>query len=219
MNPRSVLKAAFGYLRKNPDEVVKAAQNATSLKFGVPLASLRWLAGQIQGKKAPKEVEIDATPPALRLSAVVDAMGTPMRAAASIKIDEIHVSPESIRVGIRLRDVKLTILSDIESPVAMLVKSGALDLSKPGNVAKFLPKRPPAIVDAHDDRIVLDLMKVPQIAANKALRKALSVITPVLGIGSIETDADHVYVSFKATPAGLAEAIGALTARSPSPAR
>jgi len=213
MNPTSVLKAAFGYLRKNPDEVVKAASNATSLKFGLPLASLRWLAGQVKGKKAPKDVEIDATPPALRLSAVIDAMGTPMRAAASLKIDEVFISPESIRIGVRLRDVKLAILSDIESPVAMLVKSGALDLSKPGNVVKFLPKRPPAIIDAHDDRIVVDLMKVPQLAANKALRKALSVITPVVGIGSVETDADHVYVSLKATPAGLAEALGALTAR------
>ena len=105
LNPRAVLKAALGYLRKNPDEVMKAASNATTLKFGVPLASLRWLASQIQGKRAPKEVEIDATPPALRFSAVIDAMGTPLRAAASIKIDEVNISPESIRVGVRLRDV------------------------------------------------------------------------------------------------------------------
>jgi hypothetical protein len=210
LNPKAVLSAAVGYLRKNPDEVVKAATNATSLKFGVPLASLRWLAGQIQGKKAPKEVEIDSTPPALKFSAVIDAMGTPLRAGASIKIDEVHISAESIRVGIRLRDVKLAVLSDVESPVSMLVRSGALDLSKPGNVVKFLPKKPPAIVEAEDDRIVLDLMQVPKIAANKALRKALSVITPVLGVGAIETDDDHLYVKLKATPAGLGEALGAL---------
>ncbi|MFO0638851.1 MAG: hypothetical protein U0183_06545 [Polyangiaceae bacterium] len=210
LNPKAVLSAAVGYLRKNPDEVVKAATNATSLKFGVPLASLRWLAGQIQGKKAPKEVEIDSTPPALKFSAVIDAMGTPLRAGASIKIDEVQISADSIRVGIRLRDVKLAVLSDVESPVSMLVRSGALDLSKPGNVVKFLPKKPPAIVEAEDDRIVLDLMQVPKIAANKALRKALSVITPVLGVGAIETDDDHLYVKLKATPAGLGEALGAL---------
>ncbi len=210
LKPSAMLKAAVGYLRKNPDEVVKAAANATALKFGVPLAGLRWLAGQVQGKKAPKDVEIDSTPPALRLSAVVDAMGTPLRAAASIKIDEVSVSAESIRVGVRLRDVKLAVRSDVESPVAMLVRSGALDLSKPGNVAKYLPKRPAAIVEAEGDRIVLDLMKVPKIAANAALRRALSVITPVLGIGSIETDSDHLYVSLKATPAGIPEAIEAL---------
>lgn len=210
LNPKAVLSAAVGYLRKNPDEVVKAASNATSLKFGVPLASLRWLAGQIQGKKAPKEVEIDSTPPALRFSAVIDAMGTSLRAGASVKIDEVHVSSESIRVGIRLRDVKLAVLSEAESPVSMLVRSGALDLSKPGNIVKFLPKKPPAIVEAEDDRIVLDLMQVPKIAANKALRKALSVITPVLGVGAIETDDDHLYVKLKATPAGLGEALGAL---------
>lgn len=210
LNPKAILKAAVGYLRKNPDEVVKAASNATALKFGVPLASLRWLAGQIQGKRAPKEVEIDATPPALRFSAVIDAMGTPLRAAASIKIDEVNISPDSIRVGVRLRDVKLAVLSDVESPVSMLVRSGALDLSKPGNVVKFLPKRPAAIIEAEGDRIVLDLMQVPKIAANKALRKALSIVSPVLGIGAIETDGDHLYVKLKATPAGLGEAIDAI---------
>ncbi len=208
--PAAILGAAVGYLRKNPDEVVTAATNATGLKFGVPLAGLRWMASQLQGKKAPKEVEIDSTPPALRFSAIVDAMGTPLRAAASVKIDEVSLSADSIRIGIRLRDVQLSVVGGAESPVAMLVRSGALDLSKPGNIVKFLPKRPAAILEAHDDRIVLDLMKVPKIAANKILKKALSILTPVLGIGAIETDDDHIYVKLKATPAGLKQALVAL---------
>ena len=74
INPGAVLMAAVGYVRKNPDEIVRAAVNATGLRFGIPLASLRWFASQVQGKKAPKEIEIGSTPPALRLSAVVDAM-------------------------------------------------------------------------------------------------------------------------------------------------
>ena len=38
---------------------------------------------------------------------------------------------------------------------------------------KFLPKRPPAIVEADGDRIVLDLMKVPAVADNRRLRRML----------------------------------------------
>lgn len=209
--PRAILQAALGYVRKNPDEVVRAAVNAASLRFGVPLAALRWFAGQLpEGKKAPKDIEIGSSPPALRVGATVDAMGTSVRASAAIKIDEISVSSDSIRVGIRLRDVKLALVGDSDSPVATLIKSGALDLSKPGNVVKVLPKKPDAIVEANDDRIVLDLMKIPKIADNPRVRRLLSTITPVLSVGAIETDKDHLYIRLKATPAGLPQTIGAI---------
>jgi len=204
---RSMLKAAVGYVRKNPDEVVRQAVNATGLTFGVPLATLRWFAGNIKGKKAPKDVEITSAPPALRFSAVVDAMGTPVRASAAIKIDEITINTEQVRIGIRVRDVKLALAGESESPVATLIQSGALDLSKPGNLVKFIPKKPPAIVEAEGDRIVLDLMKVPKIANDPKVKKILSIISPVLGIRSIETDRDHLWIKLRATPAGLPEAL------------
>lgn len=212
LNPRAMLQAAVGYVRKNPDEVVRAAVNATGLRFGVPIATLRWFAGQLKGAKAPKDVEISSAPPALRLSAVVDAMGTPVRASAAIKIDEVTITGESLRVGVRLRDVKLALVGDSDSPVATLIKSGALDLSKPGNLVKFIPKRPAAVVEADGDRVVVDLMKVPKLANDPRVRRALGVISPVLGIRAIETDRDHLYVKLRATPAGLPEAIGKLRA-------
>jgi len=205
-----MIKAAVGYVRKNPDEVVRAAVNAGGLRFGIPLATLRWFAGQIQGKKAPKDVEITSVPPALRFSAVVDAMGTAVRASASIKIDEVTISTEALRIGVRLRDVKLALVGESDSPVATLIKSGALDLSKPGNLVKFVPKKPPAVVEAEGDRVVIDLMKVPKLAANKRVKQILTILSPVLGIRAIETDRDHLWIKLRATPAGLPEAIGKL---------
>ena len=208
---RSMLKAAASYVRKNPDEVVRQAVNATGLTFGVPLATLRWFAGNLKGKKAPKDVEISSVPPALRFSAVVDAMGTPVRASASVKIDEVTISTEQVRIGIRLRDVKLALAGDPgDSPVGTLIQSGALDLSKPGNLVKFIPKRPPAVVEAEGDRIVLDLMKVPKLANDPRVKKVLGILSPVLGIRAIETDRDHLWIKLRATPAGLPEAIGKL---------
>ncbi len=209
-SPRAMLKAAVGYVRKNPEEVVRQAVSASGLTFGVPLATLRWFAGNLQGKKAPKDVEISSVPPALRLSAVVDAMGTPVRASASIKIDEITMTEESFRIGIRLRDVKLVLAGESESPVATLIQSGALDLSKPGNLVKFIPRKPAAVVEAEGDRIVLDLMKLPKLAKNARVKRALAIMAPVIGIRSIETDRDHLWIKLRATPAGLPEAIGKL---------
>jgi hypothetical protein len=211
-SPRAMLEAAVGYVRKNPDEVVRAAVNATGLRFGVPLATLRWFAGQIRGAKAPKDVEISSAPPALRLAAVVDAMGTPVRASAAIKIDEVTIAEDSLRVGVRLREVKLALVGESESPVATLIKSGALDLSKPGNLVKFIPKRPAAVVEADGDRVVVDLMKVPKLASDPRIKKALGILAPVLGIRAIETDRDHLYVKLRASPSGLVEALGKLRA-------
>jgi hypothetical protein len=206
---RGAALAAVEYIRKNPDELALATKNAFGLRFGVPLAALRYLAAQVGGKKAPKDIALSTSPPALELGATVDAMGTSLRAQAAIKIDEVEITPESIKVGIRLSGVRLQLLSESDSPIATLVKSGALDLSKPGNLVGVIPKRPAAIIDAKDDRIVLDLMKVPKIGSNERLRKFLAVVTPLVGIRAIETDSDHLYVTLRATPSGLRQAIEA----------
>jgi hypothetical protein len=214
LDARAVINFTVDYIRKNPDDILKAAVNAAGLRFGVPLAALRWLSSQAKlPRKAPKDIEIGSAPPALRLSLSVDAMGTPVRASFAIKIDEIDLSPQAMRVGIRLSDVSLKLLGESDSPVATLIKSGALDLSKPGNLVKFLPKRPPAIVEAEEDRIVIDLMRVPAISGNFALKRALEIVTPMLNVRAIETDRDHLYVALRASPRGLPAAFAALRGR------
>ena len=210
LRPRELLSVAFGYVKKNPDEVVRAAVNAATLRFGLPIAALRFLASQATGKKAPKDIEISATPPALRLAATVDAMGTAVRASAAIRVDEVSLAVDSIRIGVRLNDVNLALVGESDAPIATLIKSGALDLSKPGNLVRHIPKRPPMIVEAGGDRIVLDLFKVPAIAKNEKVRKALGVIAPILGIRAVETDRDHLYVALRASPAGLPAALEAI---------
>jgi hypothetical protein len=211
LDARSLLNAAVDYIRRNPEELVRAAVNAAGLRFGVPLAALRYISSQAKlPRKAPQDIEIGSSPPALRVSLSVDAMGTPLRASAAIKVDEIDLSPEALRIGLKLSDVKLALIGDSNAPVATLIKSGALDLSKPGNLVKFLPKRPPAIVDAEEDRIVIDLMKVPAIAGNDVLRRALAIVTPVMNVRAVETDRDHLYVALRASPRGLPRAFAAI---------
>ncbi len=214
LDARTLVNAAVDYLRRNPDELVKAAINAAGLRFGVPLAALRFLSSQATlPKKAPRDIDIGSAPPAIRVSLSIDAMGTPVRASAAIRVDEIDLSPGSMRIGLRLHDVKLALLGESDAPVATLIKSGALDLSKPGNLLKFLPKRPAAIVEAEGDRIVIDLMNVPKIASNAALRRALAIVTPVVNVRAVETDRDHLYVALRASPRGLPRALAAIRGR------
>jgi len=215
LDARALLTATVDYVRKNPDELVRAAVNAAGLRFGVPLAALRWLSSQAKlPRKAPRDIDIGSAPPALRVTLSVDAMGTPVRASAAVRVDEIDLSSEAMRIGVRLSDVKLALIGDSETPVATLIKSGALDLSKPGNLVKFLPKRPPAVVEADGDRIVIDLLKLPTFESNTRLRQALAVFTPVVNVRAVETDRDHLYIALRASPRGLGKAIAALRGRS-----
>jgi len=210
LKPRALAQAAFDYLRRNPDEVVRAARNAAGLRFGVPVAALRYFTSQIKGRKLPKDIELSTSPPDLRFAATIDVMGTPLRASTSVKVDDVSIQPDAVRIGIRLSNMKLDLLAESDSPVATLIKSGALDLSKPANLVNFVPKRPEALVEAEGDRIVLDLMKVPKLAASSTFRKALAIIAPLVGVRKVEADSDHVYVALRATPRGLLQAINAI---------
>jgi hypothetical protein len=214
LDARDLLHAAIDYVRKNPDELVKAAVNAARLRFGVPIAALRYVSAQANlPRKAPRDIDIGSAPPAVRVSLSVDAMGTPLRASAAIKVEEVDFSPDSMRIGLKLSDVKLAVLGESDAPVATLINSGGLDLSKPGNLVKFLPKRPAAIVEAEGDRIVIDLMKMRVVAKSSRLRLFLAIVTPVMNVRAVETDRDHIYVALKASPRGLSRSLAALRGR------
>ena len=103
----------------------------------------------------------------------------------------------------------MKVLGDSFTPVAGLIKSGALDLSKPGNLAKFMPKRPAVLVEAHDDVLVLDLMQNPKFAANDKVRALLGTLTPVVNVAGLSTEGDFLILQLRASPFGIPRAINA----------
>jgi hypothetical protein len=213
IDPKVLANRATQYLKEHPEEILRILKGALGLRFGVPMDALRYFAKEFGGgKKAPKDVVIEAAPPGVRVALTVDAMGTALRAALVIFVEELDVSPDQIRIGVRIEGLTLTVLGESSSPVAGLIKSGALDLSKPGNLVAFMPKRPAALVDAKDDRMVVDLMKVPQIGENPKVKQALKVVTPVVGLRAIKTKDDHLDFHLKADLGGVPAAIAAARA-------
>jgi hypothetical protein len=212
-DPKALARLAADYLKQHPEEILRVVRGAIGLRFGVPMDAVRYLARELgSGPKAPKDVLIEAAPPGIRLGATVDAMGTPLRALAIIYVEELDISTTQLRIGLRIEGLTLTVLGDAASPLAGLIKSGALDLSKPGNLVAFMPKRPAALVDAKDDRLVVDLMKVPKIADNPKLKQALSIVTPVFGVRALKTKDDHLDLHLKADLSGVPLAIAAARA-------
>jgi hypothetical protein len=207
--PRQALSAASQYLRRRPSEITRALSNLLGLRIGVPLDALRWLLDRAAKSGKLKDPVLTEVPPGIRFTATVDAMKTPLRASAVVYIDRMTITPDQIRLEVRLEEIWAEVLGDAVGPVAALLKSGALDLSKPGNLAKYLPL-PPTVVETRDNRIVLDLMKDPKIAENKQVRRLLSLISPVVTAYSLETDDDHLEVVFRPLPEGVLPAASAI---------
>lgn len=212
-NPKELLRVAGNYLKSHPEEIWRAVKGAFGLRVGVPMDSLRYLVRELAtGDKAPKDVVLEAAPPGLRASLTVSAMGTPLRVSVIIYVEEVDARQDALRFVLRLADLSLKVLGDANTPIAGFIKSGALDLSKPANLVNIMPKRPAALVDAKDDLITLDLMKVPKLAENPKLKRMLPILLPAVGVSAIQTDDDHLDVHFKFRASGVPEAFAAARA-------
>ncbi len=211
VRPLAILGAAGGYLKQHPEEVLRVARNAMSLRFGLPIAALRWLASELGGKNAPKDLLIESRPPGIHVGASFELMKTPLRASGTVYVERVNTSPKQLVVELRLSDVSLKVQSDqVDTPIAALLRSGALDLSQAGKLAAYMPKRPAFLIDAKDDRVVLDLMKLKRLREDERVRRLVALVTQLLAVRAVQTEPEHLDVLVEAFPGGVAEVLGAV---------
>ncbi len=211
MRPADALSAARRYLRRHPEEFSRIIRNAIGMRLGVPLSAFRWLAAELADDDKVEDVEIGAVPPGLRMGATFELMDTRVRAGAVLYIDRMQLCGEEMRLELRLEDVSLVPLSSEKSPISALLVTRVLDLSRPGDLVHHLPDMPDFIVDAHGNRVVLDLMRVPKFRDSSAVRHILGLMTSLMTLDGIETEGDHLEMMFKPLPEGFmaaADAIG-----------
>ena len=210
MRPGDVLSAARHYLQSHPEELSRLIRNAIGMRFGVPLAAFRWLAGQLADPEKVDDVEVGAVPPGLRMAATFDLMHTRVRAGAVLYIDRIHLTGEEMRVELRLEDVSMIPVDTHKSQISALLVTRSLDLSRPGDLVQHLPDMPDMIVDAHGNRVVIDLMRVPKLSEDPLVRHALGLMTSLMTLDGIETEGDHLDLHFKPLPSGFVAAADAI---------
>src|SRR5690606_13950247 len=132
---RSALRSASRFVARNPLSMLTVAKHAANMRMASPLDELRWaISNTPPSKKAPTDVSITARPPAIQVGATIEMMGTKMRASTTITVEELRVFAEELTVRLRLKDTDMKVLDRSETPIAGLIRSGALDLSKPGNL-------------------------------------------------------------------------------------
>jgi hypothetical protein len=210
LSGRTVAGAAGRYLRRHPEELGRALRSALGLRLGVPVAAFRWLVEQTSRDPADADVEIEPHPPGLRLSGTFENMQTRLRGSAVVFIDRIEIDAQRIRIDLRLEQVRLRVLSERKTHLSALVKSGALDLSRPGNLVAELPGMPPFIVDAHDNVVGVDLMRDPKLGRNRMVVHAVGLLSSLVTVHAIETDSTHLDVLLRALPRGLGAAADAV---------
>ena len=218
MAPRqAILEAATRYLRRHPEELVRLLKNAVGLRLGVPIDGLRWL---VRNGRGPQDVEIEAVPPGLRLAATLELMKTPVRASSIVYIENVCLSDRECKVALRLEQTNLVVLADdAETPVAALIRSGALDLTKTGSLAAHLPKLQALLSESAGNRLVVDLTKHPAFSDGQLTRRVLALVTSFVTVGRMEADVGHMDVGFRLFPRGLRGAMGAVREHVWAPAR
>lgn len=206
---RQALETAGSYLSRNPSEIFRTLSGLLGFRLGVPLDAIRWLLERAERQGKVKHPLVTEVPPGVRVTATFDLMNTPVRGSSVMFVDRMLISSNQIRIELRLEEIWMEVIGEAQGPVAALLKSGALDLSKPGNLARYM-SLPKTVVEAKDNRIVLDLMKDPKIADNVRLQRALSLLTPFLTASAMEVDRDHMAVVFRPLPQGVGAAVNAI---------
>lgn len=202
------LKEGLSYLRSNPTYLVAAAKNATRLNLSVPVDFLRWMIDRRPRGKGPERIDVTAAPPGLSLGLTVDLYGTKLDVAAHIDIESVDNDGQSLRIALRVADLSLK--APPGSPAAMMLSS--LDTSRPGNLVKMMPAKHAMLVEADDDRFVLDLLQLPKLAKNKTLRRILDATAGVISIREIRTEDDLMLIGLSVNPLGLPAAFARLRA-------
>jgi hypothetical protein len=161
---------------------------------------VRWALAQIpQGKNAPESVTLRAVPPGLRLDATVSFMGNRLETSAILEVEGVRLGADSLGLVLRVRNLSAKALTP-NTPIAQVLASGALDLTKPANMLNFIGKRPPIIVEAKGDRFELDLLQVPKLRDNRALRRVLATAAPVVGVTAVRTEGRLAAPGLEADP-------------------
>jgi hypothetical protein len=208
MQPLELLSPVWAYFTEHPNELVRIARAAAARKVGVPLGLVRAFAERRVGGRLPRDLEIEAVPPGIRVRGTLELMGAQLRASAIVFVEDVRLEAEHATLTLRFSEVGLTLLNQSSSPLAALIQSGALDLTKLGNLIAVMPRRPAFITEARGDRVTLDLKRLPALSGELA-RRLFELVTPVVTVTGIATDSEHLDIELGVFQRGFGAALTA----------
>jgi len=208
LSPKVVVRDALRWVGEHPRAALHSVGGLGRLRIGLPLDVLRYLVQSLwQGKQAPTDVRIEASPPGLRFEGSLRLAGTTLRVSAIASVDDVQIEAASARLTLRIGALEVRVLEGKDTPLGSLLRSGYVDLRKPASLLGYLPRKPAALLEADQDRFVIDLWKLPQLARAAGARRVTLVLAQVLGVAAIQTEQDRVDVHLRLQPKGIGAAI------------
>ncbi len=200
---KTILRDTAGHLRRRPADGWRILRGALSLRVLVPVEAFRWGAARLGSDKV-KDIAIREAPPGLRILATAEVMETPLRIGATVSVEKVVLGAESLRVTVRIARVELQVLDEkVMSPVAALVRSGALDVSRPATLLAHMPTRPRMIVEAEGETITLELLRQSTVRAALEKRRWLAPILERIAVKSLRVRDGFVELALDPVPPGL----------------
>ncbi len=209
---RAAVESAGRYTLDNLNLIPSMSKQVSKLQIPIPLDMFRWFATNIpfKGPLVPSDITIEGDDQAVRITSTLTFMGAIFHTKLRIKVTDLIIDNDQCRIALYIDEVDLNVQGDANAPIAMLLKSGSLDLSKPGNILNFLPIKIPGVVSAKNNDITVDLFKIPVIATNDVVRKIMSLLTPVINISAIYVEEDMLVFSLRTTPLGVTRIFSSL---------
>ena len=195
-------RKAITYLASHPMYLVRSARNAMRREITIPLDLLRWAIERRPKGKGPERIDLFGADPALGIGLTVDLFGTKLEVAARLAIESIEPREDALNVSLRVSELSLT--APPGSPAAMMVQS--LDLSRPAALMNMMPAKHNALVDARDDRFVLDLMKIKALGKNPRLKRILTALS-FMRIATARVEGDVLVLPIDVSPLQAPSAI------------
>ena len=209
LDSRKAVENVVKYMMAHPYELGRFVRSGLGLRLGVPLAALRWVLQEMT-QEMGLDASLDAEPPGLKFGATVEKMATKMRVGANVFVSRVQIDADQLRVELRIEDLSVKVLSQNKTQLSALLNSGALDLSKPGNLISELPDMPAMLVHAEGNKITLDLMKSEKFS-DPRFRNMIGMLSSLITVHTVETEAsEHIDVVLRALPRGSRAATQAL---------
>ncbi len=189
--------------RNDSIQALRTLGNLVRGRIPIPLSLLRAQAAKLADKV---DLSLTAESPGLRLRGRAEALGAPIDFSLRIDVSGIEVRGEERTVRLRLTDVELSTSEDAPGPLAEAIRAGKIDTSQPASLLGNMTSRPPYVLEAEGDTVVIDLMRVPALAQDERLASIAGAATSILGVRDVVVDENAVGIRLSLLPGGAKEA-------------
>jgi len=190
--------------RIKPYDALRTAVAALRGRLSIPLSEIESRLSAVSNKAT---LAVSGRSGGIELNGRTRALGAAISFSALITIDGVDVTGTRRLARIVIRDVELKVDDpDAPGPLAEAIRQGRIDTEHPASLIGNMVTLPDFVADASGDTVTLDLMKLPILRDEPALREAFGLASSLLGVTGVATTERSIELELGLLPGGAREA-------------